>query len=80
MAAVILDDVMAAYPNLDLTGHESYDPKAILYSDKNMMKLVIGATSFPLLDSLRSSDQRMTFEKILASPMDEDVDYLQFKD
>lgn len=26
----VLDDVMATHPDLDLTGHDSYDPEAIL--------------------------------------------------
>lgn len=76
MATKILGDVMAAHPSLDLTSHESYDPEAIQYANDNLMKSVLGTPSFPLLNSLRTSDQLMTFEEILASSVDKDEDYL----
>lgn len=71
---------MSTHPGLDLTGHESYDPKAIQQVDNDLMKYVLSALSFPLLDSLRSSNRLMTFEEILAISVDEDEDYLRFKD
>lgn len=75
-----LDDVMVAHPRLDPTGHESYNPEVIQQAGDNLMKSILGVPSFPLLDSLRSSDRLKTFKEILASSVDEDEDYLRFKD
>lgn len=64
-----LDDVMGAHPDLDLTSHDSYYPDAILQANDDLMKSVLGTSIFPLLDSWRSSDRLITFEKILASTL-----------
>lgn len=71
-----LDDVMVAHLELDLIRHESYDTEALQQVDDDLMKSVLCNPSLLLLDLLRSSDRLMTFEKILAIMVDENVDYL----
>lgn len=50
-----LDDVMPSHPGLDLTGHDFYDPEAIVEADGDLVRTVLGAPALPLLDSWRSS-------------------------
>lgn len=71
---------MATHSGLDLTGHKSYDPKSILQANDDLMKSILSAPTFSLLDSLRSSNWIITFKEILASSVDKNEDYLQFKD
>lgn len=70
---------MSVHPGLDLTSYESYDPEAIQQVDNDIIKSVLNALFFPLLDSLRFSNRLMTFEKILASTVDEYEDYYDLR-
>lgn len=74
--------MMVAHPGLDLTNHDFCDPEAILQVDDDLMKTVLSASTFPLLDSWRSSKRVMTSEELLATSVDEDEDedYQRFGD
>lgn len=50
-------------------------PHAVELADNNLMKAVLAAPQFSLLEELRSSSRLHSFEQILMSPTDEDEDY-----
>lgn len=70
-----LNEVVADFPKLNLTGYDGYDTKLVDCVDDDLRRVVYNSPSFPFLESLRSSDRLMTFKEILASPVDEDDDY-----
>lgn len=51
--------MMAAHPSLDLTDHDFYNPESVQQADDNLMKSILGGSSFPLPYSLRSSNRLM---------------------
>lgn len=51
-----------------------------MHADDDLMRTVFDASSFQFLDSLRSSEILKTFEKILASTIDENDDYQRLRD
>lgn len=74
-----VNEAIVDHPGLDLTGHESYDPDFISQAGDDLMTTVLNAPSFPFLDFFNSSGRVKTFEEILASTIDEDVNYQRIK-
>lgn len=46
------NEVMADYPNLNLTGYDKYDAKSVGRADDNPPKVVYNVRLFPSLESL----------------------------
>lgn len=70
-----LDDVMTSNPGLDFWSHELYDPAIVVSADDDLMRVVLALPHFPFLEDLRKAGRLRTFEEMLASTVDEDMDY-----
>lgn len=66
---------MESHPEVDLRGHQGYNPKVVETADDDLMKVVLTLHVFPFLEDLCSSSHLGTFDEILASTIDEDLDY-----
>lgn len=75
-----LDEVMESHPEVDLRSHEGFNPQVVETADDDLMKAVLSPPAFPFLDELRTSTRLCTFEEILSSPLDEDLDYHRILD
>lgn len=65
---------------LGLRSYDGYDAESIGHVNNDLMRFVYGVTSFPFLESLKSSDRLMSFKEILCCLVDKDDDYQKVKD
>lgn len=56
-----VNEIMADFSKLDLTGYDGCDPKSICRANDDLMGAIYRAHLFPFLDSLRSSNRLITF-------------------
>lgn len=75
VVATTLDEVMEAHPEVDLRNHEGYNPRVVDTADEDLMKAVLSSPAFPFLEELQSSSRVHTFEEIISSSLDKDLDY-----
>lgn len=71
---------MESHPEVDLRNHDGYNPRAVESANNDLMKSVLRPPPFPFLEELRSFSRLRTFEEILSSLVDEDLDYHRILD